>query len=231
MGSWSGSVGGAGRGPGAAVSIESKLLGSRGVVQKVSRRYFWGVPEPSVYELVERLGNLLRAAERRAGARAGLQPVHLHALGYVARCNRYSDSPGALQEYLGVTKGTASQTVTVLQERGLLRRRRDDEDARRVHLELTAKGRRLVASALPPRPFEEALADLPAGGRELRAQLMGLLRGLQRSGGVPSFGVCRTCAHFRREAGGFRCGLTGEPLERDETALICREHSPVETGD
>ncbi len=178
----------------------------------------------SPYELIERLGNLLRAAERRAGAEAGLQPVHLHALGYLDRCNRYSDTLTALQEYLGITKGTASQTVTLLEERGWVRRRRDDADARRFHLELTARGKRLIRRTLPPEPFETALAELPSSGRDLTRQLEGLLRGIQRAGGLASFGVCHTCKHFQREPDGFRCGLTAEPLSASDSELICREH-------
>lgn len=133
-----------------------------------------------LYALLERIGNLLRAEERAAGLRHGPQPVHLQALRYVQSCNRYSNTPAALTEYLGLTKGTVSQTL---------------------------------------------LGGLPEGGRGLEEALTGLLRSLQGANAQRSFGACATCRHFRKEGPGrFRCGLTQEPLSREDSLLLCREH-------
>ena len=85
-------------------------------------------------ELVERLGNLLRAEFRRAGADEQLQPVHVHALVYLTRANRYSNTPQAMAEYLGLTKGTMSQSLLLLDRRGLIERYQDDLDRRVVRL-------------------------------------------------------------------------------------------------
>ena len=92
------------------------------------------------HELIERMANLLRAEARRVDGQ--LQPVHLQALAYLARCNRYSDTAGALTEYLGLTKGTVSQTLNVLEREGLIAREEDPADRRRVRLRLTPAGRR-----------------------------------------------------------------------------------------
>ena len=62
-------------------------------------------------ELVERLGNLMRAKLRRVSAQMQLQPVHMQALLYLSQANRYSNTPQALTEYLGLTKGTVSQSL------------------------------------------------------------------------------------------------------------------------
>lgn len=181
------------------------------------------MPPDRPYELLERLSNLLRAEERRIGQERGLSSVHLHALGFLARANRYSDSVGALAEYLGITKGTASQTAGVLESRGLLAARRDASDARRVHLSPTAAGRELLAAVRPPPLLARALADLGGPSAELEHQLEQLLRAVQRAAGSRAFGVCKTCRHFLREPGGFRCGLTREPLSPADSELICRE--------
>ncbi|MBM4059799.1 MAG: winged helix-turn-helix transcriptional regulator [Planctomycetes bacterium] len=177
-----------------------------------------------VHELLERLGNLLRSEARRLGAERELQPVQAQALAYLARCNRYSNSPQAVAEYLGLTKGTVSQTLQVLQQRGLVQATPDPDDARRVHLQPTAKGRRmatrLVAGELA------AVLDGPAHAGDLAARLERLLVDLQRARGGRTFGVCRTCHHFRPGAGDARCGLTDEPLATEQTSRICREHEP-----
>nr|WP_225937236.1 MarR family winged helix-turn-helix transcriptional regulator [Myxococcus sp. RHSTA-1-4] len=157
--------------------------------------------------------------------RHGLQPVHLQALRYLQSCNRYSNTPAALTEYLGLTKGTVSQTLLLLEEKGLLRKEASTEDRRVVHLFLTDAGRAVLDEALPPALFGQVLGGLPEGGRALEEALTGLLRSLQSANAQRSFGACATCRHFRREGPGrFRCGLTEEPLSREDSLLLCREH-------
>lgn len=194
----------------------------RVVVKVVASRYRSPVTAERVHELLERLANLLRAEERLVGKQLGLQPVQLQALQYLARANRYSDSPNAVADYLGLTKGTVSQTLAVLQQRGLLQASDDPDDGRRVHLKPTAKGRRALQQ-LPPPVLGEALAVHGAAG-ELAARLEQLLVAIQRGRGGRTFGVCHTCRHFRSGAGGSQCGLTGEPLATEQTERLCREH-------
>lgn len=176
------------------------------------------------YELLERLGTLLRAQERGLAGASDLQPAQLAVLLYLSRCNRYSNTPGAVTDYLGVTKGTASQSLRRLIEKGLIVEDADDGDARKTRLRLTPRGRSIVRESLPPAAFTEALAAVTDRGG-LQIALAELLRGLQRANDMRTFGVCRTCRHLLHPGGrGFRCGLTGEALRREETARICREH-------
>lgn len=177
-------------------------------------------------ELLERLGNLLRAERRLAIHAAGLQPVHLQALAYLSRCNRYSNTPAAVTAYLGTTKGTASQSVAVLERAGLIRRQADTTDRRVSRLWLTRKGRKLVEQVLPLPEWEQSVRTLDIDqARHAADALETLLRARQAAHGWRSFGECHTCRHFLQEGGGnHRCGLTREPLQMDETRLICHEH-------
>ena len=118
------------------------------VVKTISTRYHERVSPERVHQLVERLGNLLRADARRLGASHGLLPVHVHALVYLYRCNVLSNNPSAVSEYLGITKGTASQTLLRLEEKGLLRREADPDDARSVRLEPDVPGTKAGARGL-----------------------------------------------------------------------------------
>jgi DNA-binding MarR family transcriptional regulator len=179
----------------------------------------------TLFDLVESLGRLLRGDLRARGAAGSLQPVHLQALHYLRAANRYSNTPLALAEYLGSTKGTVSQSLLVLHRRGLLERYADERDRRIVHLRLSEQGERLLGRDGLAGAWEGAVADLPeADLAAARRVLQAALLSLQRAGGSRSFGVCRTCTHFSREAGGYRCGLTGESLSEDDSRRICREH-------
>lgn len=179
--------------------------------------------------LLESIACLARLAQADLRARAtglGLQLVHLQALAYLARANRYSNTAVALTDFLGTSKGTVSQSLALLLDEGLIRRETDERDRRVIRLSLTARGRRALTALGFGAQWSAALRALPTAQVEAAdATLTAALRGLQRSTGNRSFGVCRSCDHFRTEAAaGFRCGLTGEPLSTQDATLICREH-------
>jgi len=71
--------------------------------------------------LIERIGRLLSTDAHAAG----LLPVQWEVLRYLRRANRFSRTPAALTAYLGLTKGTVSQTLRALEGRGLVRKRVD----------------------------------------------------------------------------------------------------------
>jgi DNA-binding MarR family transcriptional regulator len=167
--------------------------------------------------LIERLGRALRAD----GYAGGLNPAQWEALRYLARANRFSRTPAALAEFLQASRGTVSQTVIALEEKGLVEKTRSERDARSVALSLTESGRRMIEG-----DAERLLASaIDEGGTaaEIAAALEDTLtRALARRGGK-AFGVCRTCRHIRREHGSHRCALLDEALTVQETQAICAE--------
>ncbi|BBL71534.1 MarR family winged helix-turn-helix transcriptional regulator [Methylogaea oryzae] len=182
----------------------------------------------SIYEYLERISHLLRADARRTDSGAGLQPVQLEALHYLSLCNQYSNTPAAVADYLGLTKGTVSQTLQVLESNGYVEKQPDAKDRRVVHLLLTEEGRELVASAIPPKTLRGGIDSLSENARQqLGATLRFLLEAMQRENRRRPFGVCRTCRH-NTDLGGdsFRCELTGGTLTAVDVTRICREHQP-----
>jgi len=176
-------------------------------------------------DLLERLNNLLRMEVRAFGLKYGLQPVQIEALVYLTRCNRYSDTPQAVTEYLGLTKGTVSQSLKVLEQKGFLRKQQDKEDKRITHLAVTAKGRKLVEQAFPAKSLEAALAKASSiQGNKLEEALRLLLREMQHLHDRKTFAACHTCRFNEQHEKGYVCGLTKEALSGRDIQLICREH-------
>ena len=121
---------------------------------------------------LERLARVMRAREHEDG----LNPAQREALRYLARANRFSNTPGALTRYLGATKGTISQTVMALERKGLIAKAA--RDARKsVRLTLTDKGRETLASD-PWIELEAAVEEL--GGKTRRRMQRGLEQLLAR---------------------------------------------------
>lgn len=182
----------------------------------------------SIYTYLERLANLLRAESWQQGKQHGLQPIQLQMLAYLQRCNRYSNTPLGVAEYFDLTKGTVSQSLNVLEEKGLVSKIGDHKDGRVVHLVVTARGGELLAQTLPLPLFQHAIQSWNEADRVQTAQtLQRLLTSLQGANQRRSFGVCATC-RFHQVAGQsqYRCGLTQEPLSPQDIELICREHEP-----
>ncbi len=186
-----------------------------------------------IYEHLERIANLLRTDTRRSGLSKGLQPVQLEALHYLSCCNRYSNTPAAVADYLGLTKGTVSQTLGVLEMGGLIEKRPDLKDRRVVHLELTEVGRSVVDEAIPPKALRNAIDLISEADQGIVLDSLNqMLRAMQQANQLRTFGVCLTCRHHRIETDErHRCALTGEALLQGDIHKICREHETPSQSD
>jgi DNA-binding MarR family transcriptional regulator len=174
--------------------------------------------------LIDRLDRLMRSGANIEG----LNPAQWEALRYLARANRYSRTPAALADYLGSTRGTVSQTLIVLEQKGFVGRTQSTRDKRSIDLELTPQGE----IALKDDPLLALAQDLAASaGRDisplvetLRAVLH---RAVARNNGK-AFGACHTCRYFEYDVAPsprapHRCGLLDEPLSEADSRAICVE--------
>lgn len=176
-------------------------------------------------DLLDRLNNLLRMEVRTFGLKYGLQPVQIEALTYLTRCNRYSDTPQAVTEYLGLTKGTVSQSLKVLEQKGFLKKQQDTQDKRMTRLAPTTKGRKLIEQSYPAKSLKSALAATRSiQGSKPEESLRSLLREMQHTNDRKTFAACHTCRFNQHHEKGYVCGLTQEALNEREVQLICREH-------
>lgn len=174
--------------------------------------------ERRVAELALQLG---RAAYGESAADS-MTPAQWMALRFFGRANRFSRTVSAFAEFHSTTRGTASQTVKSLVERGFLTRTRSERDGRSATFDLTDKARRKLGAD----PFEAvvraALALSPAQRDRTAAGLRGILRKLAVERDRPAPGMCTLCGHLAsgRERG-YRCRLMQEPLAAAELSQLC----------
>jgi DNA-binding MarR family transcriptional regulator len=173
----------------------------------------------SLHALIERLGRLV-ASESWA---ADLTPSQAAALGYLQRANRFSRGPSQVADYLGATRGTVSQTLLVLERKGLIVAQTLAGDQRRSSYGVTDSGREIlkdsgvgqILAALPP--------DLATG---FEAGLRAVLTGLLTKQGHRAFGQCLGCRHHQATASGAWCQLLRVDLQPEEVVQICWEQVP-----
>ena len=185
--------------------------------------------QTDIYELIECMTTLIRSEERKKCTELGLQPVHFQVLNYLSRCNKYSDTPAAVANYLGMTRGTVSQSLIILEKKGYIAKTQDSADKRVVHLRLLSEGTAILKQARPFGLFISATAilkisDAPPSDANVFQQA---LTALQKANQSQSFGVCKTCRNFSEKDGEFFCLLTQEKLSDSDSEQICQEHIPV----
>lgn len=181
-------------------------------------------PALEAAHLIDRLERL----NRMGTGVHGLNPAQWEALRYLARANRFSRTPAALADYLGSTRGTVSQTLIALEDKGLVAREQSARDKRSVELSLTERG----SGVLGEDPILLLARDLAEGAGGDVGRLVHMLRGalaetIRRNGGK-AFGACYTCRNFRRDVrpGGrspHHCALLDEALSQRDSQAICVE--------
>lgn len=180
-------------------------------------------------EYVERISRLIQTESRSNGLVHNLQPIQLNALHFLTRANRYSDTPQGVTEYFGFTKGTVSQTLTTLETKGFIKKFPDKGDGRKVHLNVTKLGKKLLEKTMPSPTIENAWNEMENKKQnQLIEHLKLLLQEIQKKNGMKPFGICKNCRHNQTLGDEkFFCGLTQENLSLKDSELLCREYQHI----
>lgn len=183
-----------------------------------------------IYDLIECMTALIRSEERKRCTELGLQAVHFQVLNYLSRCNKYSNTPASLANFLGMTRGTVSQSLIILEKKGLISKEVDQKDRRVIHLQLSAAGQEILKQARPSDLFASATGILHSASSTEASDVsifQQALTALQKANQSQSFGVCKTCKNFSSKDGQHFCTLTEEFLSDSDSLQICQEHLPV----
>ena len=193
-----------------------------------AKNSFQTVNQSTVFDLVEYMAALIRSEERKKCTELKLQMVHFQILEYLSFCNKYSDTPAAIANYLGITRGTISQTLMILEKNEFIEKIQDSADKRVFHIALLDKGQTILSKAQPAELFAKAsvLIESDSAIMDNQAIFVKALIALQKANNSYSFGVCKTCKNFSQNSSGFFCQLTQETLSETDSKKICQEHFP-----
>ena len=168
--------------------------------------------------------NRLARLDSGEGWSGDLNPTQRAAIEYLAYANRFSRSPSHVANYLNTTRGTMTQTLKTLKNKGYIAERRLENDKRSISYELTKAGLKMASRS------NVFLKTLSTQSKDLLDQIeFGLhhvLRASVEAGGQKPFGVCRECRYFEPKSTGGFCGLLLVKLSKQETEQICHEQTP-----
>ncbi len=184
------------------------------------------------YYLSLTLDQLLRAT-REIQYSEDLVPAQWEALRYLARANKYSLTPSMVANFLGTTKGTASQTLRSLENKGYVKRVPSKLDKRVTIVTPTEAGLKKLGGD----PLGRVLMQVDKADSEEKAVLLKSLERLltlvkNQTNGC-HFGYCPQCKNFGQDSAiigngsaGF-CKLSKEELAHTDITKICAKFNQL----
>ncbi|MBL8859919.1 MAG: winged helix-turn-helix transcriptional regulator [Planctomycetes bacterium] len=194
-------------------------------------------PGARVVAGLSRIGAVLRSEARQGARDRKLTPTQGQILACLAARPGTRLRLNDIAATLAITAATASESVRVLTEKGLVRKRRDPTDARALGLELTASGKREAQrTAQWPDLLVSAAAELePREQDALLKAVVKIVKRLQDDGRVQAARLCVTCRHFRPKAHDdperpHHCALVDAAFGDRHLRVDCDEHEPAESA-
>lgn len=150
-----------------------------------------------------KVGALLVQREREDADRHGLYPTQLRILDH-ALADEGRATPSELALVQGVSLATISDSLAAMESKGLITRERSTQDARRVVIRLTARGRRIANHRRGNASLLTQLAGSlqPHEQTALLAATQKLVAALQNERQAPTNAMCINCTFFRANAYG-----------------------------
>lgn len=181
----------------------------------------------SIYEYVQQMAVLIRSEQRKRSTKLNVQLVHLQILEYLSRCNQFSDTPAAISEFLGKTRGTVSQSINLLKKNGWITKTQSSVDKRVFHIELQPRGLNILKQTNPNILLDKAEMILKKNSahRPYYQAVAAALLALQQANPSNSFGICRSCQHFLKTTEAPVCLLMKQRLTPEESEKICQEYA------
>ena len=183
--------------------------------------------ERRIADGLNRLAAVARQLDWQAAEAAGLSPTQADILRFVAnRTQGARLTPAAA--HVGVRKATASEAVTTLERKSLLRKQADSSDGRAITLKATTKALRIAREW--PASFAPIVEGLSKSEQEiLLALVIKMIRQLQLRQLIAPQRTCVTCRHFRENvapdtSAPHFCAFVGAPMAERHLRVDCAEH-------
>lgn len=151
---------------------------------------------------LSKIGLAMKSRPWRRQGQEGVGPLQVQVLSFLCGRGTQSATVSTIARELSVKLPTASEVIRTLEQKRLVRRRREDADNRVVSVHLTAKGAKAgrVISGWPE--ILSAAAQQLSGQEQvaLLTILVKLIRSLQAQGEISTARMCVSCEHFRPHA-------------------------------
>ena len=160
-----------------------------------------------------------------------LSPIQMQLLIFI----KYHSSDkqrriASMAREFNLTKATVSDSIKVLEQKGLIKRTDDALDSRSFNFSLTDQGMKLTGMIENfTLPLDGAIATLsPAQKDQFLLSVLDLIYRLNQNGIISTQRMCYNCFYYngdRQQA--HYCNLMQQPLAVDELRIECSEHTSI----
>lgn len=161
-----------------------------------------------------------------------LSPIQMQLLIFIKYHN--SDKQrriASMAREFNMTKATISDSIKVLEQKGLIERADDVLDSRSFNFSLTDKGVKLTGMIENfTKPLDGAIATLsPQQKNEFLVSVLDLIFRLNQNGIISTQRMCYNCYYYNgdRQQTHF-CNLMQKELAIDELRIECPEHKSID---
>lgn len=157
-----------------------------------------------------------------------LSPIQMQLLIFIKYHN--SDKQrriASMAREFNLTKATISDSIKVLEQKGLIKRTDDAFDSRSFNFSLTDQGMKLTGMIENfTLPLDGAIATLsPQQKDQFLMSLLDLIFRLNQTGIISTQRMCYSCFYYRGDMQqNHFCNLMQKPLAIDELRIECPEH-------
>jgi len=178
-----------------------------------------------VVAALDRISRGVRAHRQAVATRTGLSPLQADLMRTLAEGTPPEAQPSSLATELGVNQSTASDALSALARKRLIRSRPTPGDRRSSTYTLTAKGA-TVAGELghADAVLRDTVAALSNADQEhALSTVVELMSAMASTGLLRAARTCPTC-HFFESTPAPRCTLLQAPLPAADIRVNCPEH-------
>ncbi len=182
--------------------------------------------ESKLVVALERISEAFRVMLWQQSKAQGLSPIQIQILIFCRFHHQAMCKVGYLASEFNMTKATISDSVKVLEKKGLIDKEPEPEDSRSYLIKITAEGERLLRKVAP---FANEMVTAVQGLSSLEKVNMfsGLLRvihHLHEKGIISIQRMCQTCRYYERSMQGPYCNFLEQPLRDKDLRIDCPEY-------
>ena len=184
---------------------------------------------------LERLSSVLRADQWSAAQAIGLTPTQMSVLAFLAGRGKSGIRVKEITAHLGVSQPTATDSISALERKDLIRKIPSPEDARAIAVHITSDGRKaLKAVGAVASATDIAIGQLSITEQsDLLLLLIKTIRQLQIDDAIPVQRMCVSCRHFRPNAHSgaeqpHHCAFVNAAFGNRHLRIDCSDHEPAD---
>lgn len=183
--------------------------------------------ESKIVASLERVSQAFRVLLWNESKEFSLSPIQIQVLIFLLHHSDEKRKVSYLADEFNMTKATISDCVKSLEQKQLVEKRYETNDARSYIIHLTEDGKRIAKKASFFADQIQIPIDKlsPSAKENLLSGLLEIIRHLNQTGIIAIQRMCSTCQFYNSDNGHF-CGLLNQQLADAELRIDCEEHIP-----